>query len=94
MTGISSYALTASPRLTVTQAQAALSKAQVELSCGKLADIGLGLGSGTGTYVSLGAQASRLQSIKDSNSTTATTLAAATAGSTRCARRPRPSWPR
>ncbi|WP_237479979.1 flagellar hook-associated family protein [Lichenibacterium dinghuense] len=80
MTSISSYALTASPRLTVMQAQAALSKAQVELSSGKLADIGLGLGSSTGTYVSLGAQASRLQSIKDSNATTATTLTAATTG--------------
>ena len=80
MTSISSYALSAAPRLTVTQAQAALSKAQVELSSGKLADIGLGLGSATGTYVSLGAQASRLQSIVDSNGTTATTLTAATTG--------------
>ena len=80
MTSISSYALSSAPRLTVNQAQAALSKAQVELSSGKLADIGLGLGSSTGTYVSLGAQASRLQSIIGSNSTTSATLAAATTG--------------
>jgi flagellar hook-associated protein 3 FlgL len=80
MTSISSYALSSAPRLTVSQAQTALSKAQVELSSGKLADIGLGLGSTTGTYVSLGAQSSRLQSIIDSNSTTSTTLAAATSG--------------
>ena len=74
MSSISSNALTSAPRLIVMQAQAALSKAQVELSSGKLADIGLGLGSGTGTYVSLNAQQTRLQAIKASNGTTAATL--------------------
>ncbi len=77
MTSISSYALTTAPRQTVSQAQAALSKAQVELSSGKLADIGLGLGGATGGYISLNAQQSRLQAIKDSNSTTTTTLTTA-----------------
>ena len=80
MTSVSSYALASAPRLATTQAQAALSKAQVELSSGKLADIGLGLGSTTGTYVSFGVQTNQLQSIVDSNSTTATTLSAATTG--------------
>ncbi len=78
MTSISSYAITAAPRLTVMQAQAALSKAQVELSSGKMADIGLGLGSSTGAYVSLSAQQNRLTSIQSSNATTAATLTAAT----------------
>ncbi len=78
MTSISTPALTAAPRLTVQQAQAALAKAQVEVSSGKMADIGLGLGSGTGTYVALSAQQSRLQAIKDSNGTTAATLSATT----------------
>ena len=79
MTSISSYALAASPRLVVAQAQAALSKAQVELSSGgRLADIGLGLGSTTGTYLSLNAQQSRLQAIQSSNATTAATLTAST----------------
>ena len=80
MTNVSSYALAASPRLTVSQAQQALSKAQVELSSGKFADIGLGLGSSSGNYVSLGNQQSRLQAIKDSNGTTASTLTAAYSG--------------
>lgn len=78
MTSISTAALTAAPRLTVMQAQAALSKAQVELSSGSFADIGLGLGGDTGTYVSLAAQQGRLQSITASNSTTSATLTAAT----------------
>lgn len=77
MTSISSYALTASPRLAVAQAQAALSRAQVELSSGRLADIGLGLGGGTGNYVSLDAQQSRLQAIKDTNGKTSATLTTA-----------------
>ncbi len=78
MTSISTNALSAAPRLAVTQAQAALSTVQVELSSGKLADIGLGLGSGTGTYVSLAGQQGRLQAIKDSNATTSATLTGAT----------------
>ncbi len=77
MTSISSYALTTAPRLAVAQAQAALSTAQVELSSGKLADIGLGLGSATGGYISLNTQQSRLQAITDSNNTTSTTLTTA-----------------
>jgi len=48
------------------QAQAALSQAQIELASGRLADIGTGLGRTTGEYVALGAQQTRLQSIKDS----------------------------
>lgn len=78
MTSISTSALSAAPRLSVIQAQNALSKAQVELSSGKLADIGLGLGSATGTYVSLGVQSGRLQAVKSSNATTAATLTAVT----------------
>lgn len=77
MTSISTAALAAAPRLTVMQAQAALSRAQVELSSGTLADIGLGLGGKTGSYVSLSGQQSRLQAIKDSNATTTATLTAA-----------------
>ena len=78
MTSISSYALSSAPRYTVDQAQAALSKAQVELSSGKMADIGLGLGSSSGSYVSLNAQQNRLNAIQSSNTTTAATLTAAT----------------
>ena len=78
MTSISTSALTAAPRLAVTQAQAALSIVQEELSSGKRADIGLGLGSGTGAYVSLAGQQGRLQAMKDSNATTAATLTGAT----------------
>ena len=74
MTSISTFALAASPRLTVNQAQQALAKAQVEVSSGKFADIGLGLGGGSGTYVALSAQQSRLQGIKDDNATTAATM--------------------
>ena len=77
MTSISTFALAASPRLTVTQAQQALAKAQVEVSSGKFADIGLGLGGGSGTYVSLNAQQNRLQAIKDANGTTAATMTSA-----------------
>lgn len=77
MTSISTAALAAAPRLAVTQAQVALSRAQVELSSGMLADIGLGLGNKTGSYVSLSGQQGRLQAIKDSNATTAATLTAA-----------------
>jgi flagellar hook-associated protein 3 FlgL len=77
MTSISTYALAASPRLTVTQAQQALATAQVEVSSGKFADIGLGLGGSSGTYVALGAQQSRLQAIKDANGTTAATMSTA-----------------
>ena len=62
----------------MTQAQAALSIDQVELSSGRFADVGLGLGSATGSYLSLSAQGSRLQAIKDSNGTTSSTLTAAT----------------
>ncbi|MGI4763752.1 MAG: flagellar hook-associated family protein [Janthinobacterium lividum] len=78
MTSISSYALTAAPRQIVAQAQAALSKAQVELSSGKMADIGLGLGSAAGSYLSLSAQQSKLTAIQSSNATTAATLTAST----------------
>lgn len=75
---ISTAALSAASRLSVTQAQAALVKAQVELSSGKLADIGLGLGSATGRYVSFTAQGQRLQAMVDSNAGTATRLSATT----------------
>ena len=78
MTPISTAALTSSPRLSVLQAQAALSKAQVELSSGKLADLGLGLGGATGQYVSLSVQGSRLRSMVDANAITATKLSATT----------------
>jgi flagellar hook-associated protein 3 FlgL len=77
MTSISSYALAYAPRLAVTQAQTALSIAQVELSSGHFADIGLSLGSATGNYISLNTQQSRLQAITDTNSTTSTTLTTA-----------------
>jgi len=76
----STTALLSAPRQTVMQAQAALSQAQIELASGRLADIGTGLGRTTGEYVALGAQQTRLQSIKDSNAGTATRLAATTAG--------------
>ena len=75
MTSISSYALTSAPRLAVTQAQTALSRAQVELSSGKLADIGLGLGGATGQYISLSGQQNRLQALTSANGTTSATLA-------------------
>ncbi len=78
MTTISNAALVAAPRQFTAQAQAALARAQTELSSGRLADIGLGLGGTTGRYVSLAAQGSRLQAIKDSNATAATKLAATT----------------
>ena len=78
MTSISNAALTAAPRQFTAQAQAALARAQTELSSGRLADIGLGLGGATGRYVSLAAQGSRLQAIKDSNATASTKLAATT----------------
>ncbi len=78
MTSISSYALNAAPRLIVAQAQAALSKAQVELSSGKMADIGVGLGSATGAYLALSAQQNKLTAMQSSNATTAATLTAST----------------
>ena len=78
MTSISNAALTAAPRQFTAQAQAALARAQTELSSGRLADIGLGLGGTTGRYVSLAAQGSRLQAIKDSNATASTKLTATT----------------
>lgn len=75
---ISTPALIAAPRLSVTQAQTALSKAQIELSSGKLADIGLGLGDETGQYVSYNAQQSRLEALTQGNVTTATRLSTTT----------------
>ena len=75
---ISTPALVAAPRLSVLQAQAALSKAQIELSSGKLADIGLGLGDATGQYLSYNAQQSRLQALTQGNVTTATRLSVTT----------------
>ena len=75
---ISTPALIAAPRLSVTQAQTALSKAQIELSSGKLADIGLGLGDETGQYVSYNAQQSRLGALTQGNVSTATRLSTTT----------------
>ncbi len=75
---ISTPALVAAPRLSVTQAQAALSKAQIELSSGKLADIGIGLGNQTGQYVSYNTQQSRLQALTQGNETTKTRLSTTT----------------
>ena len=75
---ISTPALVAAPRLSVTQAQTALSKAQIELSSGKLADIGIGLGDRTGQYVSYNAQQSRLQALTQDNVTTSTRLSTTT----------------
>ena len=78
MTSISTAALSAIPRQSMNQAQGALARAQIELSSGRLADIGLGIGAATGRYVSLAAQGSRLQAIKDSNATASTKLTATT----------------
>ena len=75
---ISTPALVAAPRLSVMQAQAALSKAQIELSSGKLADIGIGLGDQTGQYVSYNEQQARLQAITQGNVSTATRLSTTT----------------
>ncbi len=78
MLSISTPALVAAPRLSVTQAQTALSKAQIELSSGKLADIGIGLGDETSLYVSYNAQQSRLQALTQGNETTKTRLSTTT----------------
>lgn len=78
MVYISTPALANSARAPVMQAQAALAKAQQELSTGKLADIGLGLGSGSGELVSLEQQQNRLQTISDSNTVATTRLTATT----------------
>ena len=75
---ISTPALVAAPRLSVMQAQAALSKAQIELSSGKLADIGTGLGDQTGQYLAYNEQQSLLQGITQGNATTTTRLATTT----------------
>ena len=75
---ISTPALVAAPRLSVTQAQTALSKAQIELSSAKLADIGIGLGDETGQYVSYNAQQSRLEALTQGNVSTATRLSTTT----------------
>ena len=80
MTTISSAALRAVPRLIIQQGQAALSQAQVELSSGRLADIGLGLGGGTARYLSLNQQSSALTAFTSSNATVATQLSATTGG--------------
>ena len=78
MVYISTPALANSARAPVMQAQAALAKAQQELSTGKLADIGLGLGAGSSGLVSLEQQQNRLQAISDSNTVATTRLTATT----------------
>ena len=78
MLAISTPSLIAAPRLSVLQAQAALSKAQIELSSGKLADIGTGLGDQTGQYTSYNVQQSLLQGITQGNATTSTRLSTTT----------------
>ena len=78
MLAISTPALVAAPRLSVIQAQAALSKAQVELSSGKLADIGTGLGDQTGQYTSYNEQQGLLQGLTQGNATTTTRLSTTT----------------
>ena len=80
MNAISSNALTAAPRLAVQQAQAALSRAQIELTSGRLADVGLGLGASTARYLSLNQQNDALQRFTGSNATVATQLSATTGG--------------
>ena len=80
MTSISTYALTAAPRLAVQQAQASLTQMQIELTSGSLADVGLGLGGTTTRYLSLNQQNDSLQAFTKSNGTVATQLSATTTG--------------
>lgn len=75
---VSSLVLSGAARAGVMQAQSALSKAQQELSTGKLADVGLGLGSGSRELVQIEQQQNRLQAISDSNAVATTRLTATT----------------
>ena len=73
---ISSSAISNALRQSILQMQIQLTRAQTEVSTGKVADIGLTLGAGTGQYVSLTQQLSGLQTITDTNNLVATRLSA------------------
>ncbi len=71
---ISTQTITSSLRQSVMKLQAELSASQTEVATGNYADIGLALGSRTGESVSLQAESSMLQTIRDTNSAAATRL--------------------
>jgi flagellar hook-associated protein 3 FlgL len=71
---ISSFTLSSILRQTVSTAQTNLSNAELELSTGRYADVGLTLGAETGQSVSLRAQESLLQTTTASNNATGATL--------------------
>ncbi len=76
MTYISSQSLTSPLRASVLQAQAALAQAQVEISSGAPADLGLTLGAETGTSLSLKSSIDSLTLFTQTNSLANTRLAA------------------
>ena len=75
MTSISTLSLTSPLRSSVTQAQAALTQAQTEVSSDAPADLGLTLGARTGTALSLRSEIDSLQSYSSSNGVATTRLA-------------------
>lgn len=74
MTYISSQSLMSPLRGSVLQAQAALSQAQIEISTGNKADIGVALGARTGVSLSLKSEVDRLNGYASSNSLATTRL--------------------
>ena len=76
MTYISTSSLTSPLRLSVQQAQAALTQAQTEVSSGAYADVGLQLGGGTGQLLSLRSSVDSLNGYTTTNSIASTRLSA------------------
>ena len=71
---ISTLSFTSPLRLSVNQAQAALTQDQTEVSTGVYADLGLQLGAGTGEALSLESNIDSLNDFTTSNNTAATRL--------------------
>ena len=76
MTYISSLSLASPMRQSVLQAQSSLAQAQVEVSSGAPADLGLTLGAQTGTLLSLRSQIDGLNGYSAGNAAAATRLSA------------------
>ena len=73
---ISTSALSAATRLSLSKTQAKLAEAQKEVTTGRLADVGASLGYKTGQTLSLRQEHARLTTIIDTNSVVSTRLTA------------------
>jgi flagellar hook-associated protein 3 FlgL len=73
-TFVSTQAVSTATRLSILKMQADLAKANTEASSGRHADVGLAAGANTGQTISLRQDLSRLDALKDSNTSASTRL--------------------